>query len=82
MSPGSFTFAWVNAGAPKGRRVPSGSRGFTSAGLGAVRFIRVLRGSLKRTYESSSSIAFTWVHSSATRDRRVCSGSHGFTPAA
>ena len=61
MSPGSFTFAWVNAGAPKGRRVHSGSRGFTSAGLGAVRFIRVLRGSLMRTYESSSSRGFTRV---------------------
>ena len=64
-------------GAPRGRRVHSGSRRFTWAGLGVV--IRVCVGSLVPTKWSSSSIEITWDHLGATRGRRVHSGSCGFT---
>ena len=48
MSSGSFRFAWVHLGSPRGRRVHLGSRGFTLAALGVVPFIRVRLGSLVR----------------------------------
>ena len=38
---GSLGFAWVHTGKPSGRRVNSGSRGFTLALKGVVNFIRV-----------------------------------------
>ena len=46
MWSGSFMFAWVNLGAPSGRRVDSGSLGFTWAGIVDIWFIRVPVGSL------------------------------------
>ena len=47
-SSGSFGFAKVYLGARRGRRVHSGSRWFTVAGLVVVEFIRHLVGSLGR----------------------------------
>ena len=43
------TFASVNLGAPSGRRVHWGSRGFTLVRLGVVGFIRVRVSSLVRS---------------------------------
>ena len=44
----SLGFAWVNFGAPRGRGVHSGLRGFIGAGLGVVGFIQVRMGLLGR----------------------------------
>ena len=48
MSSGSFRFAWRHSGATSGRRVHTGSRVFTPAGLGVFGFIRVRLGLLGR----------------------------------
>ena len=42
----SFAFAWVHSGAPSGRRVHSGSYGFTRARIWVTVFIGVHVGSL------------------------------------
>ena len=45
---GSLGFAWVYSGASRGRRVHSGSRGFTRAGIGVTELIRFRVDSLGR----------------------------------
>ena len=37
---GSFGYAWIQWGGPRGRRVPRGSRGFTSALIGFASLVR------------------------------------------
>ena len=96
-SSGSFGVAWVHSntpcvvgfirvrvvhsGAPRGRGVHSGSRGFTWVRLPFVGFICVRVGSLRRAYDSSGSFRFPWVHSGAFRIRDVHLCSRVFTRA-
>ena len=62
---GSFGFAWVHSGGPRGRLVHSAWHGFTSTRLGVVGFIKVLMGSLRRALASSGSFYIAWVNSGA-----------------
>ena len=85
----SFGFAWVQSGAPRGRRVHSSSRGFNPArqcvvgfrvvslrrNTGSFGFIRDHVGARCRTI----SFGFAWVHFGEPRVRRVHSCSRGFT---
>ena len=75
-SSGSFGFAWVHFGAPRGRR---GSRGFTSPLIEVVRFFRVCVGSLGSAMASLVSFKFACVHSCASWGHQVLSSSRGFT---
>ena len=72
-------FTWDNLGAPRGRRVRSGSGGFTRASLVIAGVIRVRVGYLGGAHGSPGLFVLTWVHSGARRGRRFHSGSRGFT---
>ena len=87
------SLVWVHSGALKGRRIHSGLRGYTSANLGVIRFIRgpvdllprlavvafilVRVGSFRRSEVSSGSFGFAWIHSGAPSGRRAHSRSRG-----
>ena len=71
MSSCSFSSALVHSGAPRSRRVQSGSRGFTLAHLVNFGFIQVHVGSLRRALGSQGSYRFPWLQQCALRGRRV-----------
>ena len=58
-SSGSFGFASVHLGAPRGRRVHSRSRGFSLARIGVFGFARVHWGTLRGRLVCSGSRVFT-----------------------
>ena len=62
-----------------GRRVNSGSRGFTRALLGVAGFIGFRVGSSVHSQRSLSLLSFALVHPCAPKGRRVQSGSRRFT---
>ena len=83
-SPGLFRFAWVQPGAPTGRRVNSCSLRFSQARVVVARFIVVRLGSLGLADSSPSKgspgyFGITWIHSCSHRWRRFYSGSRGLT---
>ena len=65
-SSGSFVLAWVNLFAPSGRRVHSGSRGFTRARL-VVEGIIVIVGSLRSVVGSSALFWLSWARLGVVR---------------
>ena len=85
MSPGSFRIAWVHSGAPRGRRIYSGSRAITRVRLGVVQSGahsgRRVRLGLHRVHRGDVFIRLRVGSLCARSVCRVHSGSHGFTPA-
>ena len=80
---GSFWFAWVFSGAPRSRRVQSGSRGLTLAHLGVVAFIvglfQVGLGSFMRAQWLPRSLELDRFHSGQPSGPRVDLDLLGFT---
>ena len=65
MLSGSFGFAWVHSGEPRGRLVHLRSRGFPLAHLDVVGFIRRSRGFTRAPKGIVGSFGFAWLHSGA-----------------
>ena len=76
---GSFRFALVHSGPPRGHQVHWCSIGFTHASLWVAWFIRICMGSLRPKSRSYCLFDFAWVYSDTPWSCRIHSGSRGFT---